>query len=108
MRAGPLDRAALALRLGTRRTATAVVRRLPVPVADRLRGPPPGPPSALRERLADRIVVAVAPLLLGTGTDAVGDLGAGLVRDGLQLRNQTVHQLGPDLLVASDVVDSLP
>jgi GTP cyclohydrolase II len=64
--------------------------------------------SALRERLADRIVVAVAPLLLGTGTDAVGDLGAGLVRDGLQLRNQTVHQLGPDLLVASDVVDSPP
>ena len=59
--------------------------------------------SALRERLADRVVVAVAPLLLGTGTDAVGDLGAGLVRDGLRLRNQTVHQLGPDLMVAADL-----
>jgi FkbM family methyltransferase len=51
MGAGPLDRAALALRLGTRRTAAAVVRRLPVPVADRIRGPLPGPPSALRGRL---------------------------------------------------------
>jgi GTP cyclohydrolase II len=59
--------------------------------------------SALRGRLADRVVVAVAPLLLGTGTDAVGDLGAGLVRDGLRLHNQSVHQLGPDLLVAADL-----
>ena len=33
--------------------------------------------SALRARLADRVVVAVAPVLLGAGTDAVGDLGAG-------------------------------
>jgi GTP cyclohydrolase II len=59
--------------------------------------------SALRERLTDRVVVAVAPLLLGSGTDAVGDLGAGLVGDGLHLRNQAVHQLGPDLLVAADL-----
>jgi GTP cyclohydrolase II len=59
--------------------------------------------SALRERLADRVVVAVAPLLLGTGTDAVGDLGTSLVRDGLQLRHRTVHQLGPDLVVAGDL-----
>jgi hypothetical protein len=48
-------------------------------------------------------VVAVAPLLLGTGTDAVGDLGAGLVRDGLRLVNQSVHRLGPDLMVAADL-----
>ena len=59
--------------------------------------------SVLRGRLADRVVVAVAPLLLGTGTDAVGDLGAGLVRDGLRLHNQSVHQLGPDLMVAADL-----
>jgi hypothetical protein len=25
------------------------------------------------------------------------------VRDGLRLRNQTVHQLGPDLVVAGDL-----
>ena len=59
--------------------------------------------SALRERLADRVVVAVAPILLGKGTDAVGDLGASLVQDGLRLRNRTVHQLGPDLVVAGDL-----
>jgi riboflavin-specific deaminase-like protein len=59
--------------------------------------------STLRARLADRVVVAVAPLLLGTGTDAVGDLGARLVTDGLKLANRTVHQLGPDLLIAGDL-----
>jgi 3,4-dihydroxy 2-butanone 4-phosphate synthase/GTP cyclohydrolase II len=59
--------------------------------------------SALRERLADRLVVAVAPLLLGRGTDAVGDLGATMVRDGLRLRGHTVHQLGQDLVVAGDL-----
>jgi riboflavin biosynthesis pyrimidine reductase len=59
--------------------------------------------SALRARLADRVVVAVAPVLLGAGTDAVGDLGAGLVRDGLRLADRSVHQVGPDLLVAGDL-----
>jgi riboflavin-specific deaminase-like protein len=59
--------------------------------------------SALRDQLADRVVVAVAPILLGKGTDALGDLGAGLVQDGLRLLNRTVHQLGPDLLVAGDL-----
>jgi GTP cyclohydrolase II len=59
--------------------------------------------SALRGQLVDRVVVAVAPLLLGKGTDAVGDLGSILVQDGLRLLNRTVHQLGPDLLVAGDV-----
>jgi GTP cyclohydrolase II len=63
--------------------------------------------SMLRERLADRVVVAVAPLLLGKGTEAVGDLGSSLVTDGLQLANRTIHQAGPDLLIAGDL-DATP
>ncbi len=63
--------------------------------------------STLRGRLVDRVVVAVAPLLLGTGTEAVGDLGTSLVTDGLRLLNRTVHQVGPDLLVAGDL-DAAP
>src|SRR5215218_6791798 len=59
--------------------------------------------SMLRGRLADRVVVAVAPVLLGKGTEAVGDLGATTVTDGLQLANRTVHQAGPDLLIAGDL-----
>jgi 3,4-dihydroxy 2-butanone 4-phosphate synthase/GTP cyclohydrolase II len=59
--------------------------------------------SMLRGRLADRVVVAVAPLLLGKGTEAVGDLGTSLVADGLRLANRVVHQAGPDLLIAGDL-----
>jgi GTP cyclohydrolase II len=59
--------------------------------------------SMLRERLVDRMVVAVAPLLLGKGIEALGDLGINLVADGLQLANRTVHQAGSDLLIAGDL-----
>ena len=59
--------------------------------------------SMLRERLVDRMVVAVAPLLLGKGIEALGDLGIDLVADGLQLANRTVHQAGSDLLIAGDL-----
>src|SRR5215211_7510261 len=59
--------------------------------------------SMLRGRLADRVVVAVAPVLLGKGTEAVGDLGASAVTDGLRLANRSVHQAGPDLLIAGDL-----
>jgi GTP cyclohydrolase II len=58
--------------------------------------------SVLRERLVDRVVIAVAPLLLGKGIEAVGDLGTSSVADGLRLVNRTVHQAGPDLLIAGD------
>jgi 3,4-dihydroxy 2-butanone 4-phosphate synthase/GTP cyclohydrolase II len=59
--------------------------------------------SMLRRSVVDRVVIAVAPLLLGAGTEAVGDLGSSLVADGLRLANRTVHQAGPDLLVAGDL-----
>jgi GTP cyclohydrolase II len=59
--------------------------------------------SMLRGRMADRMVVAVAPLLLGDGTEAVGDLGATQVADGLRLHDRTIHHVGPDLVVAGDL-----
>jgi 3,4-dihydroxy 2-butanone 4-phosphate synthase/GTP cyclohydrolase II len=59
--------------------------------------------SMLRGRLVDRTVVAVAPMLLGKGTEAVGDLGSSLVADGLQLANRLVHRAGPDVLIAGDL-----
>jgi GTP cyclohydrolase II len=58
--------------------------------------------SLLRGRLVDRVVIAVAPLLLGRGIEAVGDLGTSSVADGLHLVNRTVHQAGPDLVIAGD------
>jgi GTP cyclohydrolase II len=60
--------------------------------------------SFLRRRLADRAVVAIAPTILGTGTEAVGDLRAERVRDGLRVAGRSVHLLGEDVVVAGDIV----
>jgi GTP cyclohydrolase II len=59
--------------------------------------------SLLRERLVDRVVVSVAPVLLGKGIEAVGDLGMRRVVDGLQLANRTVHAVGDDVLIGGDL-----
>jgi GTP cyclohydrolase II len=59
--------------------------------------------SLLRDRVADRVVVALAPMLLGKGTEAVGDLGVGEVVEALRLVNPTRHAAGTDLLIAADL-----
>jgi GTP cyclohydrolase II len=46
--------------------------------------------SLVRARCADRIVVAVAPILLGQGIEAVGDLGVKLVNERVSLINRSV------------------
>jgi 3,4-dihydroxy 2-butanone 4-phosphate synthase/GTP cyclohydrolase II len=60
--------------------------------------------SFLRQRLADRVVVGIAPTILGTGTEAVGDLRAARISDGLRLTGRSVHPLGDDVVLAGDVV----
>ena len=57
----------------------------------------------LRQRLVDRMIVAVAPLVIGTGTSAVADLGIDRVTDGIRLTNRSVVPIGDDVLLAWDV-----
>ena len=59
--------------------------------------------SFLAEKLVDRLVVGIAPTIIGAGIDAVGDLGVSRVTDSLRLTNRSVHVAGDDLLVAADV-----
>ena len=59
--------------------------------------------SFLAEKLVDRLVVAIAPAIIGTGVEAVGDLGVARVAEGVRLTNRSVHVAGDDLLVAGDV-----
>jgi GTP cyclohydrolase II len=59
--------------------------------------------SFLAERLVDRLVVGIAPSIIGAGIEAVGDLGVGRVADGVRLGNRSVHVAGDDLLFAADV-----
>ena len=57
----------------------------------------------LRQRLVDRMIVAIAPLVIGTGTSAVDDLGIDRVTDGIRLTNRSVVPIGDDVLLAWDV-----
>ena len=59
--------------------------------------------SFFAEKLADRLVVGIAPTIMGTGVEAVGDLGVASVAESVRLTNRSVHQAGRDLLVAADV-----
>ena len=59
--------------------------------------------SLLAAGLVDRLIVAVAPTIIGSGTDAVGHLGVNRVVDGIRLQPQVVCHVGDDVIVASDV-----
>jgi GTP cyclohydrolase II len=59
--------------------------------------------SFFAEKLVDRLIVGIAPTIMGTGIDAVGDLGVAHVAESVRLTNRSVHQAGDDLLVAADV-----
>ena len=59
--------------------------------------------SFLSRGLADRLVVAIAPRVMGSGTDAVNDLGITEVASAIRLERRAVHMAGDDVLIAGDV-----
>jgi GTP cyclohydrolase II len=59
--------------------------------------------SFFAEKLVDRLVVGIAPTIMGAGVEAVGDLGVARVAESIRLTNRSVHRAGGDLLVAADV-----
>lgn len=54
--------------------------------------------SLLAAGLVDRLVVSIAPKVLGAGLDAVGDLGIRGLADALVFDQLEVRRLGPDIL----------
>jgi 5-amino-6-(5-phosphoribosylamino)uracil reductase/diaminohydroxyphosphoribosylaminopyrimidine deaminase/5-amino-6-(5-phosphoribosylamino)uracil reductase len=59
--------------------------------------------SLLRARLVDRLVVCIAPMILGTGLDAVGDLGLQDLARALRFKVTSIRQLGPDIVFDGQV-----
>lgn len=53
--------------------------------------------------LVDRIVVSIAPVVIGRGTEAVNGLGITSIADGIRLANRTMLAVGDDIIVAGDV-----
>lgn len=62
--------------------------------------------SLLRARCVDRVVVALAPLILGHGIEAVGELDIGRVTEGMKLTNRALTVVGNDVVVGLDVAYS--
>src|SRR5207253_7604719 len=54
--------------------------------------------SALRARLVDRLVVCIAPKVLGAGIDAVGDLDIARLADALTFSSSHFTPLGEDVI----------
>ena len=60
--------------------------------------------SFLRERLADRLVVCLAPKVLGNGIEAVGELGIRDLANALTLSDTRMTPYGADFIVDGRVV----
>ena len=59
--------------------------------------------ALLRARLADRLAVCIAPKIVGTGIEAVGDLGIRELTRSLIMTDTSVTLYGVDLVLASRV-----
>jgi riboflavin-specific deaminase-like protein len=59
--------------------------------------------SLLAAGQVDRLVVSISPTVIGTGVEAVGDLGIGLVAEGVRLTNRVVCIADDDVLLGWDV-----
>jgi riboflavin-specific deaminase-like protein len=54
--------------------------------------------SLLAASLVDRVVVAVAPKIIGRGVEAIGDLGITRLSDAITFSSLKVRRLGPDVI----------
>jgi 5-amino-6-(5-phosphoribosylamino)uracil reductase/diaminohydroxyphosphoribosylaminopyrimidine deaminase/5-amino-6-(5-phosphoribosylamino)uracil reductase len=54
--------------------------------------------SALGERLVDRVVLCIAPMICGSGVDTVGDLGLDRLAQALKFRLSTFYPVGRDVV----------
>jgi riboflavin-specific deaminase-like protein len=54
--------------------------------------------ALLREHRVRRLVVSIAPVVVGAGIEAVGDLDITRLRDALVFRRASFSQMGPDVI----------
>jgi riboflavin biosynthesis pyrimidine reductase len=54
--------------------------------------------SLLAARQIDRLVIAVAPKIIGRGIEAVGDLGISRLTDAITFKSMKSRKLGPDVV----------
>jgi len=87
----------VALSDGLRRLADVGVRSLLVEGGARVIT------ALLHQQLVDRMAICVAPVILGRGVEAIGDLGIAELANALGLRALDVRRLGQDVIVSGEV-----
>jgi len=55
--------------------------------------------SFLRERLATRVAIFIAPKILGAGTESIGELGVTVMSEAITVADRTVETVGEDLVI---------
>ena len=59
--------------------------------------------SLLRQNLADKVIIAIAPKIMGKGVEAVGELNIREVNQTLALSFHKIYRMGEDLVVEARV-----
>ena len=59
--------------------------------------------SFIKENLSDRIVFFIAPKILGSGKETIGDLGINLIDDCIQLKDMKFKKIGQDFMVDANI-----
>lgn len=59
--------------------------------------------AMMKANLADRVVIFIAPILLGEGIPALGDLGIKRIDEAVRLRNIQLKKIKSDLMVVADI-----
>ena len=59
--------------------------------------------SFLRQKLADKAIVAIAPKILGKGTDAVGELDIARMSQALKMAFTRISRVGEDIVIEARV-----
>ncbi|MGZ3580577.1 MAG: bifunctional diaminohydroxyphosphoribosylaminopyrimidine deaminase/5-amino-6-(5-phosphoribosylamino)uracil reductase RibD [Syntrophales bacterium] len=64
--------------------------------------------SILAEQLPDRVVIIIAPKIVGKGLDAIGDLGIKSISESLILTYRKIRRLGDDLIIDGRIEKKSP
>ena len=56
--------------------------------------------SFVRQKIADKIIVCIAPMIIGDGIPAIGDLGVATIGNSIALSETEWFRSGPDLFVS--------
>lgn len=59
--------------------------------------------ALIHARLVDRLAVCIAPKILGSGLDSIGNLGIHDLDDCVNLHNVSLKRYGPDFVMSGDV-----